>query len=209
MAGRKKPSKFPKFITRNSSIRGEGGRKSKPTTPIRTHAPDFDAAPDNDPAQGGMRTAPLRSGKDSLFGDMIASAPRNRSADRRTDRYPSPHSNGRDNSQEPGDRSRDHSKGPTVPTQAPRNENIGTSRFAALKNVGNKFNNVSHSFKEKIGKNITGDAKAPVEEPPHQIRVLNLPLVEQTRITRIAKRLEDSKDKTEFWMPALPWRCIE
>jgi len=36
-----------------------------------------------------------------------------------------------------------------------------------------------------------------------------LPLVEQTRKTRIAKRLEDSKDKTEFWMPALPWRCIE
>ena len=38
---------------------------------------------------------------------------------------------------------------------------------------------------------------------------LRLPLVEQVRKTRICKRLEDSRDKTEFWIPALPWRCIE
>ncbi len=50
-----------------------------------------------------------------------------------------------------------------------------------------------------------------VDEPPpnYQYTVITQPLVEQTRITRIARRLEDSKDKTEFWMPALPWRCIE
>lgn len=40
-------------------------------------------------------------------------------------------------------------------------------------------------------------------------KVINLPLAEQTRLTRISKRLADSKDKTEFWMPALPWRCID
>lgn len=39
--------------------------------------------------------------------------------------------------------------------------------------------------------------------------IINLPLMEQTRKTRISKRLEDSKDKTEYWMPALPWRCID
>jgi hypothetical protein len=43
----------------------------------------------------------------------------------------------------------------------------------------------------------------------YEVKVINQPLVQQTRLTRIAKRLEDSKDKTEFWMPALPWRCIE
>ena len=43
----------------------------------------------------------------------------------------------------------------------------------------------------------------------YKLKIINLNLVEQTRLTRIAKRLEDSKDKTEFWMPALPWRCIE
>ena len=50
----------------------------------------------------------------------------------------------------------------------------------------------------------------PVEPPAnYHCTVLNQSLVNQTRITRIARRLEDSKDKTEFWMPALPWRCIE
>lgn len=39
--------------------------------------------------------------------------------------------------------------------------------------------------------------------------VINLPLIQQARRTRIAKRLEDCRDKTEFWMPALPYRCIE
>ncbi|KAL5361605.1 hypothetical protein BJX96DRAFT_152445 [Aspergillus floccosus] len=39
--------------------------------------------------------------------------------------------------------------------------------------------------------------------------VINLPLIKQARRTRIAKRLEDCRDKTEFWMPALPYRCID
>lgn len=39
--------------------------------------------------------------------------------------------------------------------------------------------------------------------------VINLPLIEQARKTRIAKKLEDCRDKTEFWMPALPYRCID
>ena len=43
----------------------------------------------------------------------------------------------------------------------------------------------------------------------HVLSIIKLPLVEQTRLTRISKRLEDSRDKTEFWMPALPWRCID
>lgn len=40
-------------------------------------------------------------------------------------------------------------------------------------------------------------------------KLVNLPLIEQTRITRISKTLETSRDKTEYWMPALPWRCID
>ena len=47
------------------------------------------------------------------------------------------------------------------------------------------------------------------EDQRYVCRIINLPLIEQTRKTRIAARLENSKDKTEFWMPALPWRCIE
>lgn len=52
--------------------------------------------------------------------------------------------------------------------------------------------------------------KEPVIDDEHyQLKVINLPLIEQTRITRISKRLEDSRDKTEFWMPAFPWRAID
>lgn len=48
-----------------------------------------------------------------------------------------------------------------------------------------------------------------VDDDQYQIKVINLPLVEQTRRTRISKRLETSRDKTEFWMPAFPWRAID
>ncbi|KAK6452496.1 hypothetical protein FP744_10008747 [Trichoderma asperellum] len=52
--------------------------------------------------------------------------------------------------------------------------------------------------------------KEPVIDDEHYVlKVINLPLVEQTRLTRISKRLEDSRDKTEFWMPAFPWRAID
>jgi RhoGAP domain len=40
-------------------------------------------------------------------------------------------------------------------------------------------------------------------------KVVNLPLDQQTRRTRICKRLEDCKDKTEFWLPAVAYRCID
>ena len=46
-------------------------------------------------------------------------------------------------------------------------------------------------------------------EEEYEPLVLKLPLVQQTRETRIAKSYEHCRDKTEFWMPALPWRCIE
>lgn len=56
--------------------------------------------------------------------------------------------------------------------------------------------------------NRSGSSNARDDER-YVLNTINLPLKEQTRKTRIAFRLEDSKDKTEFWMPALPWRCIE
>lgn len=47
------------------------------------------------------------------------------------------------------------------------------------------------------------------DDGDYTVRILNKGLIEQTRITRIAKSYDDCKDKTEFWMPALPWRSIE
>lgn len=55
----------------------------------------------------------------------------------------------------------------------------------------------------------TTEREPVVDDEHYVLKVINLPLVEQARLTRISKRLEDSRDKTEFWMPAFPWRAID
>ncbi|KAL2072624.1 hypothetical protein VTL71DRAFT_11967 [Oculimacula yallundae] len=55
----------------------------------------------------------------------------------------------------------------------------------------------------------TNEKEHVVDDEHYQIKVLCLPLMEQTRLTRISRKLEDSRDKTEFWMPAFPWRAID
>ncbi|KKA29426.1 hypothetical protein TD95_002680 [Thielaviopsis punctulata] len=57
--------------------------------------------------------------------------------------------------------------------------------------------------------NSTTEREPVVDDENYVVKVINLPLVEQTRMTRISKRLEESRDKTEFWMPAFPWRAID
>ncbi|PBP24886.1 RhoGAP domain-containing protein [Diplocarpon rosae] len=61
----------------------------------------------------------------------------------------------------------------------------------------------------KGGRTNSHEKDTPVDDEHYQLKVLTLPLMEQTRLTRISKKLEDSKDKTEFWMPAFPWRAID
>ena len=62
----------------------------------------------------------------------------------------------------------------------------------------------------KGGRSASTNEREPVVDDEHYvIKVLNKGLVEQTRLTRISKRLETSRDKTEFWMPAFPWRAID
>jgi hypothetical protein len=51
--------------------------------------------------------------------------------------------------------------------------------------------------------------EAAESQEQYVFEVINRPLFEQTRITRIAKQIEASRDKTEFWMPAIIWRLID
>lgn len=85
--------------------------------------------------------------------------------------------------------------------------------FSGLKSSGSKAAGM-------LGKGLFGKAgrsgsttererEPTVDDEHYVLKVINLPLVEQTRRTRICKRLEDSRDKTEFWMPAFPWRAID
>lgn len=85
------------------------------------------------------------------------------------------------------------------------------------------FNNIKHTSSGaadrlgKAGKGLFGkiarsgstNEREVVLDDNYVCTVINLPLIEQTRKTRISKRLEDCRDKTEYWMPALPYRCID
>jgi len=60
----------------------------------------------------------------------------------------------------------------------------------------------------KIGRSGS-DTEKKLPEVEYTLTVIITPLVIQTRLTRISKDLASCRDKTEYWMPALPWRCIE
>lgn len=69
---------------------------------------------------------------------------------------------------------------------------------------------LSKGLFNKSGRSGSSTEREPTIDDEHYvIKVLNTPLVQQTRLTRISKKLEDSRDKTEFWMPAFPWRAID
>ncbi|EFW99697.1 Rho GTPase activator [Grosmannia clavigera kw1407] len=88
-------------------------------------------------------------------------------------------------------------------------ETGGYTFFSGLKN-SRAADIFSKGFFGKSTRSGSTTEREPVVDDEHYVlRVINRPLVEQTRMTRISKRLEDSRDKTEFWMPAFPWRAID
>ena len=205
-ARRNKP-RFAALLTRTRSMKMDdaGGRRSQPTTPspikILDHTNQSDVAMES----GGMRTAPLQRNNDHSFPDVGQSTIRNRSADRQT-------SFKNQSAATLTSVNRDPAHGSTVITSNPR-ENNGSHLFANLKNSSSKaaggLGKAGKGIFSKMTRSGSSTGREAADESEYHFKVINLPLVEQTRKTRIAKRLEDSKDKTEFWMPALPWRCIE
>lgn len=133
-----------------------------------------------------------------------ATKTRNHSMDRTRPR--DPHSN-RDGHRSDRDRDRDHGRAPPPPVQ----NTGGYTFFSGLKNSSSRAADmISKGLFGKSGRSGSTTEREPVVDDEHYVlRVLNRPLVEQTRMTRISKRLEDSRDKTEFWMPAFPWRAID
>ena len=152
------------------------------------------------------RTAPLQQERDPGFQSMMNSAARNRSADRK----PSPQ---RHQIISPPASSSNPSQRLTVSTSTVFRDGAGSNLFSkTLKNTSSKAADglgKAGKFFVKISRSGSTNSKEHNDDAIYVLQVIRLPLVEQTRRTRIAKRLEDSKDKTEFWMPALPWRCIE
>lgn len=112
---------------------------------------------------------------------------------------------------------------------AARNKNLGGAMVpsASLSQVSGAsaalFNNIKQSstgaadrigkagkgFFGKITRSGSTNERELINDDNYVCSVINMPIIEQARRTRISKRLEDCKDKTEFWMPALPYRCVE
>jgi hypothetical protein len=115
-------------------------------------------------------------------------------------------------------RSADRNHG-VVGGHEPSHEKHGSNSGNFLANFRDNSSRVVAGV-ERAGRGFAGmmrfqnrDDNSPTRNPdpnaPYTCKVINLPLIEQTRKTRITKTLPECMDKTEFWMPALPWRCIE
>jgi hypothetical protein len=94
------------------------------------------------------------------------------------------------------------------------NDNKGASLMSSLgsgaRKMGDKMDSARKGIFGKLGRSHSNhESPTHVSNEPYVYRIIHTPLVEQTRLTRISSRLEQSRDKTEFWMPALPWRCID
>ncbi|KAL8871944.1 MAG: hypothetical protein Q9174_002330 [Haloplaca sp. 1 TL-2023] len=208
----KKPKpRFAHLLNRTRSIRIDegGGRRSKPPTPIQTTTPLGNDLIHEENQNGGLKTAPLEMEHSRSFRHLMSSTNRNKSADRQ----PSPVHQAASNTR---GRSGPQQRSLVPSTSTNFRDGTNSKLFANLKETSSKAadglgkaGKAGRGFLNKIGRSGSSHSKEEVPEGPYQIHVINMPLVQQTRRTRIAKRMEDSRDKTEFWMPALPWRCID
>ena len=157
--------------------------------------------PERPSTYSSLKTAPLRSENDRSFRDMMSSSVRQRSEDRQptAPREVPPGRDVRENGRTPSSFSSSFREGG------------GHTFLNNLKSSATKGAGAIHKglFGKGGRSGSINEKEAPVDDEHYQLKVINLPLVQQTRLTRISKRLEDSRDKTEFWMPAFPWRAID
>ncbi|KAH0550999.1 hypothetical protein GP486_007639 [Trichoglossum hirsutum] len=192
-----KPKPFAHLLSRTRSVRAESGlHPPKPWTPNNfSHVESTDEEQLDTPGPGA-KTAPLQHDKDRSFRDMLNTAiPRKPSGDSENDSV--------------GGSSRENGK-----NSSSFRDGSGAAFLSNLKSSSSKAaDGIEKARKGFFGKFTRGASGSEPEKPPEEenyiCSVINLPLVEQTRLTRISKRLELSRDKTEFWMPSLPWRCID
>lgn len=211
-----KPKPFS-LLSRKGSIRDE----QSPDEPLPNNK--FLEVDNSSLNNNSAKTAPLIEG-DRSFRAMMSSSIRQHSEDRvpRSSRDRSQEKRQKDNSslrpkeqnQIPKSQTtvnfRDHSRTQTSLATSFR-EGGGHSFLNNLKSSATKgAGALSKGLFGKSGRSGSSNEREPAVDDEHYVlKVINLPLVQQTRLTRISKKLEDSRDKTEFWMPAFPWRAID
>ena len=196
------------MLTRSKSIKIEdsSGNHAKP----RVHPPKL--SPDSSGTWTGngdgpaLKTAPLEKGQ-SWRQNIFPGKLRTHSADRHDGLQ---HAHRDDDAHSRRDRAEQGSL-----ASGSFNESRGAALMSSLgsgaRKMGERMETARKGMFGKLGRSSSNHDNREIQIPKeaYQFKIIHLPLVEQTRKTRISHRLEDSKDKTEFWMPALPWRCIE
>lgn len=189
----KSRSKLGGILTRSRSGRPEDDRKVKqrPPTQLNLEVPP-PSGQSNEHYAAPLKTAPMKNS----FRDQLASDSnpiRNRSADRaghddnKSNVYPN-----------------------TVgPTPSQQREGLLATFQHTGRGVGDRLGKAGRGLFNKMTRSGSTNERELVPDEHYVCTTINLPLVSQTRKTRIAKKLERSNDKTEYWMPALPWRCID
>lgn len=184
-------SKLGGILTRTKTLKLDDGIKHRNQPSEQLH---LETHPNPQPAyEPPPKTAPIEfDHRERAFGTESGSAPRNRSADR-------------------------YGRGEPMQRYPQSTGNVPPSHsFQLLSNiqhhgrgVGDRLGKAGKGLFGRITRSGSSTERELVTDDTYVCSVINMPLIKQTRKTRIARRLETSKDKTEFWMPALPWRCIE
>lgn len=117
--------------------------------------------------------------------------------------------------QSPADLRKEKSLGASMVPSASLSQVSGASA-ALLSNIkqsssgaAGRIGKAGNKFFGKITRSGSTNERDLVNDDNYVCSVINLPVIEQARRTRISKKLEGCRDKTEFWMPALPYRCVE
>ncbi|CRK26722.1 hypothetical protein BN1723_013889 [Verticillium longisporum] len=192
-------SKSAKLSARDSELPTPSPKEYRQTIHSPVQAIESTRAPlgNNSP---GLIARP--QGADRSFSsnstNKMNSAARNRSEDRAP---PLPQ---RDQSNKENQRDREPSRQHASPSVRDNG-----SFFGGLRNLKAADMISKGLFGKSMRSGSTTEREPIIDDEHYVLKVINLPLVEQTRRTRISRKLEDSRDKTEFWMPAFPWRAID
>lgn len=208
-----KPKTKPRFgglLGRKNSVRVDDGSSPRTLTPDRPSLdPPVIQYPDRDPQySNGLKSAPMRPDtRDRGLKEPAGSSVRNRSADRPPMQRPLMQS------QENLALAARRDKPTNLPPSGSFRDGSGSHLLSNIhqtgRGMGARLGTAGKGFFGKITRSGSSNERELVTDDNYGCTVINLPLIQQTRRTRIAKRLESSRDKTEYWMPALPWRCIE
>ncbi|KAK5715605.1 hypothetical protein LTR15_010251 [Elasticomyces elasticus] len=175
---------FRNPLTRTKSLRRDCHSKTKPDP-----KPLFEQPPN---------TAPLSSDWPKQQQDMRLLGPKSKERRGKSAERAPPVSESDDNVAEAKQHAKEKSK-----------EKGGF--MSGSKSAVNKTTKASGNFLTRLGKigRSSSNNEKEIPDSEYVIKIINMPLVEQTRITRISKDLSSCRDKTEYWMPSLPWRCID